>query len=195
VRSGGGFVCSWEVVIVEGDRSAHHAVTVRGDAITTPARDLGDEAVAAQLLDEPARALAAPEDLSLVEWWTGMEPAGDLLVRKAADRVLAGQDGPEEREVVVVDGVQAGVSSPPVSDGPGVPVQHGGAVTVVERPGQGIEVPLVCGPADLVVAGQVCYALSHRAPHAGSVFDPEHAELNCNPHTFLEPDRSSTWAY
>jgi hypothetical protein len=64
--SGRGVVAVCEPVVVEGDGGGHDALAVAGDAVAAGAWDLGDEAVAAELDDEPRGSFASSPGLVAV---------------------------------------------------------------------------------------------------------------------------------
>lgn len=66
VSSCGGGPGVGEVAVVDGDGGGHDPLAVGSDAVETPPGDLGDEAVAAELVDETAGSLAASAGFGVV---------------------------------------------------------------------------------------------------------------------------------
>jgi hypothetical protein len=82
--------------VVEGEGGGHDALAVAGDAVAASAWDLGDEAVAAELDDEPGGSFASSPGLVAVVGPSGVEPAGDVSVAEALDGVLTGEGCSEQ---------------------------------------------------------------------------------------------------
>src|SRR5437879_4491132 len=176
-RSGRGGVGGWEVAVVEGEGGAHEALAVGGDAVQALLGHFRDEAVAAERGEQAGDAGTAAASLLSGARRLGVEAPGEVGVAEADDRVLAGERGAVEGELLAVEGVEPRVASSPVCDRPGVPVEHGDAVAGLAAGGEGVQVALVGGAADLVVAAQVGDAFAHRAPDVASVLAAEDTEL------------------
>jgi len=82
-----------EGAVVDGDGSADDTLGVRGDAVDVASRDFGNEAVASELGDEPAGALAAALGLGGVTWRVVVEASPQVAVGEPVDKVLTGQGG------------------------------------------------------------------------------------------------------
>jgi hypothetical protein len=108
-KSGGSSEGLWKVDVTEGQESGHKAVAARSDAIEPGTGNLGDEAVATKLGDEPGRALAAAADISGRRM--RVEQRGEVAVTEAVEEMTAVEGGGEESSVVRRDGVEAGDSS------------------------------------------------------------------------------------
>ena len=104
--SGGSSEGLWKVDVAEGQESGHEAVAARSDAIEPGAGDLGHEAVATKLGDEPGGALATAADIS--GRWVRVEQRGEIAVTEAVEEMTAVEGGGEESSVVGRDGVEAG---------------------------------------------------------------------------------------
>jgi hypothetical protein len=96
-----------EVVVVDGDGGVEDAVAVGGDAVEPGPWDFGDEAVAAELDDEPGDALATAVGYFDAVGLSGVEPGGEVVVAESGDGVFASDDGSEQGEVGWADGVEA----------------------------------------------------------------------------------------
>src|SRR5439155_25261885 len=119
---------------------AHGPLTVGGDAVETLFWHFGEQAVAAEFGDQAGDAGAAAAGFLLGSGRLGVEAAAEVAVAEADDRVLAGEDGVEERELGLAERVEAGVAPPPLVDRPAVPVEHGDAVAVVVGGGERVQV-------------------------------------------------------
>jgi hypothetical protein len=106
-------------VVVDCDGGGHDALAVGGDPVEASAGDFGDEAVTAELDDEPGDAFASPVGLGLVGWWPPVEAGGEVGVAEADDVVLADHGRFEESEVGGAEGVEPGDASPAVVSGAG----------------------------------------------------------------------------
>jgi hypothetical protein len=105
-KSRGGSEGLWKVDLAEDQESGHKAVAARSDAIEPGAGDLGDEAVATKLGDEPGGALAAAADIS--GRGVQVEQCGEVAITEVVEEMTAVEGGGEESSVVRRDGVEAG---------------------------------------------------------------------------------------
>ena len=110
-----GSVGRGEGVVVDGDGGGHDSLAVGGDPVEAVVWDFGDEAVAAEFGELSADVGAAAFGLGGIGGRSVPEALLDVGVAEADDGVLAGHDGAEQGQVLVVDGVEAGVVSSPVA--------------------------------------------------------------------------------
>ena len=84
---------------MDGNCGGHDALAVGRDSVEVLVRHFGNEAMAAQGSDLAVDSGAAASGLNRIDRRFLEEPTLDIAVSKADGGVLAGDGGPEERQV------------------------------------------------------------------------------------------------
>ena len=129
---------------MEDEGGGHDPVAVSGGPVEASARNLGDEAVAAKLGDEPRDTGTATVGLLGVGGWSGVEASHQIGVAEAGDGVTASQHGPEQAPVSGAERVEPGVVAPVAGPAPAQGVERRRDALAFEwGGGQGVQVAMI----------------------------------------------------